>query len=216
MVYSQASGMAPLHPAEDTMTKAERHAAIRARAERAILALYHNATPNYPRLDDFEAERFDAWFEDAARHEIEYMNDGGAYPGNYAETLAHPANGGRYTSRDARTAYIRKGMADRALDRAKYATWEWTSERFGKLYQWGRGGRTLAPDRLVQQRGGSTFRLVRDYFETRTIAETVEGIRILESFNEHVRCWCQNVPDMFKEETEADATEAAGILEFAD
>lgn len=198
------------------MTKAQRHAAIRARAARAIAALYHNATPNYPRLDDFEAKRFEEWFDDAARQEIDYMNEGGAYPGDYAATLAHPANAGRYTSRAARNVYIAKQLAKRDEDRARYAPWEWTSHLFGKLYTWGRGGRTLAPEKLVKTGGGDSFGLRKDYFEDRPIREVTQAIRVLESFNQHVADWCQSVPDMFREETEADATEAAGILEFAD
>lgn len=198
------------------MTKAERHRAIRNRAERAVSALYHNATPTYPRLDDFAAKRFDDWFEDAARHEIDHINEGGSTPGDYAATLAHPANGGRYASPAARRRYVAKGLAERDLDRAKYAPWEWTTHLFGELYQWGRGGRTLAPEKLVKARGGSSFSLQTDYFEDQPIREVTHAIRVLESFNEHVRDWCKSVPDMFKEETEADAEEAAGILEFAD
>lgn len=198
------------------MTKAERHAAIRARAARAVAALYHNATPTYPRLDDAEAERFNDWFEDAARQEIDYIQSGGAYGQNYHRTLSARCNAGRYTSVAAQRRYVAKGLRAMAEDRARFAAWEWTSERFGELFQWGRGGRTLAPSKLVEQRGGSSFRLVRDYFDGCTIRETVEGIRILESFNQHVAGWCRAVPEMFKEETEADAEEAAGILEFMD
>lgn len=67
--------------------------------------------------------------------------------------------------------------------------WERIGE-YGTLYQYGRGGRTLAPDRLVEQRGGSSFRIREDYADDLPIGDVVELIRIVESFNAYVETWC--------------------------
>jgi hypothetical protein len=193
------------------MTKSQRHESIRERAREALRNLYHNATPDYPRLDDDAAEQFQAWFEDAATHEIEYMNDGGAYAGTesrYRQTLEAPCNAGKLKSARARAYYVAKGMRDmraersrcNALDSRESMTnclWETAAEEFGTLHTYGRGGRTLAPDGLISQRGGGSFAIREDYFDDVPIERVCEGIRILESFNRHVADWCASVPEMF-------------------
>jgi len=177
------------------MNKAQRHAAIGARAVRALENLYHNATPRYPRLDGEDAARFQSWFEDAAQCEIEYVAGGGAYGTDYHKTLEHSANAGRYKSEKARRYYVEKGLREYREDRQP---WERISE-YGKLYQWGRGGRTLAPDGLIKQHGGSSFSCREDYVDDRPIRDVVELIRIVESFNAYVKAWCESVPDMWAE-----------------
>ncbi len=84
-------------------------------------------------------------------------------------------------------------------ERAVVAAWERINE-WGTLYQWGRGGRTLAPDHLVRQCGGSSFALkVHEYDDGYSIADVVEAIRVFESFNAYVESWCRGVPDMWEE-----------------
>ena len=220
--------------------KSEHKALVRARAERAIADLYHNATPTYPRETYGRTDKeFNSRFGGAAEFEVEYLADGGSTPGDYRATLAHPANAGRYKSERARAYYIARGMRARDLERAdcgmltgwrvlewavlvnggkvggpqraalyvlhrKYpdikrndAQWERIGE-FGKLYQWGRGGRTLAPDGLVKTGGGSQFSMRKDC-EERSIADCIELIRIVESFNAYVAAWCAYVPEMWKD-----------------
>jgi hypothetical protein len=194
--------------------------------------LYHNATPNYPSLDDKEGAEFQAWFEDAAESEIDYLRDGGAYGTDYRKTLAAPCNAGRYQSEKARAYYIERGMRKmreerddcgalqgwhmvelaagnktlaRALKRIfrnrtpkrNNALWEFIGE-YGKLYQYGRGGRTLAPDDLVRSRGMS-WGIREDYAEEISIAACVRLIQIVESFNRYVAEWCRSVPEQWAE-----------------
>jgi len=204
--------------------KSQRHESIRERARDALRDLYHNATPRYPRLDDEEAEEFQSWFEGAAEFEIEYMGSGGAYGSDYARTLAAECNAGRYKSETARRYYIRCGMAkmqrERArcnnLDSRKAATdcqWERITE-FGKLYAWGRGGRTLAPDNLIRQRGGGSFSIKEDYCDDMPIGAVVDLIRIVESFNRAVNAWCDSVPELWKEEKESHMASRCEIAEL--
>lgn len=213
------------------MTKQERHEAIRERARAAIRNLYHNATPHFPRdLRGRSEDYAQQWFNDAAEQEIEYMQDGGATPGDYRETLEHPANAGKYHSEAARRFYVASKLRARDLERAdcgaltgwrvleiavlnsggrvrpgasrarvltarndaelerSNALWERISE-YGKLYTWGRGGRTLAPRDLVRERGGSGFSVREDYADEMRIASVVDLIRIVESFNAAVERW---------------------------
>lgn len=149
--------------------------AIRARARNALENLYHNATPTYPDFrNDFEADQFWNWFSEHGRHEIDYIEHGGAY--------AKASN---------------KGLKFSAiLERTKHR-WEFISQ-YGKLYQWGRGGRTLAPMDLIQQRGGSSFSIRYSIVEEWNIADLIELIQIVESFNSYVAAWCKCVPEEWK------------------
>lgn len=201
--------------------------ALLSRARAAVAALYHNASPAWPAPGDFgryESEFFD-WLGDEARHEIEYMNDGGAYGADYRATLGAECNAGRYSSEAARRRYIAKGLRAMELDRARGQLWEIAAQEFGTLYQYGRGGRTLAPDSLIKSYGGSSFGPKRDALAWRestgsgwgegyTAAGLTRAIQILESFNEHVRTWCEGVPEMWADYTrEREADEAAAALQ---
>jgi len=66
---------------------------------------------------------------------------------------------------------------------------------YGKVYTWGRGGRTLCPEGLIIQRGGCSFRVksVEDlemtYHELRTL------LKVLTEFNDKVESFCNTVTD---------------------
>ena len=199
------------------MNKQDRHAAIRERAQEALRDLYHNATPRYPRnVADEHQEIFEEWFQDAASFEIEYMQDGGAYGKNYRATLEHKCNAGKYASKAAQAYYVRKGMRSMQLDRAKGGKWERIAE-YGKLYTYGRGGRTLAPGKLVRMRGGSSFAIKEDYFDDLPIGACVDALLVIEAFNAYVADWCKSVPEMWaayvREELVATTDEAACLSE---
>lgn len=181
------------------MTKKERHERLRERASEAIRNMYHNATPRYPLLEDDEAETFQAWFNDAATFELEYIQDGGAYGSDYHATLSAPCNAGKYKSKAAQEYYVRCGMRKMRVERAKFAPWENIHE-YGTLYSYGRGGRTIAPDSLVQMRGGSSFSLRESLPDEMSIEACVDLIRTLESFNTYVENWNRNVPELWEEE----------------
>ncbi len=162
------------------------------RLDRALSDLYHNATPTYPDTqNDYEWDRFQSWFGDQASFEVEYLNDGGAagktpYSKFDKYKDAHPK--------------IRQIMYNRWL-RDRHPAEQITE--FGKLYTWGRGGRTLAPDKLIKQRGGGSFsiRSADDIIDSfgMTKFEIVDAITIIEAFNKYVEEWNKCVPDMWKE-----------------
>lgn len=112
------------------------------------------------------------------------------------------AAGNKSTARMVRKVYKSKEPT------RNNARWERISE-YGKLYQWGRGGRTLAPDDLITQHGGSSFS-IRDVVDDKSIAYLVELIQIVESFNAYVSAWCDSVPEQWAEiERERKAEERA-------
>ena len=181
--------------------KRDNKAMLRERARQALSNLYHNATPSYPDTrNDFEADQFQSWFEDAARFEVEYIQNGGAY-GNIqklASTMPMPK---------ARL-YARRAM----IERAQYAQWEKISQygdlkrtdsKRGLLYQYGRGGRTLAPEGLIKTGGGSSFRIKEEIADDWNTEALTELVLVLESFNKFVDAWCKDVPNLWKEEKKA-------------
>lgn len=76
--------------------------------------------------------------------------------------------------------------------------WECATE-YGKIYQYGRGGRTVAPADLVRTRGGSSFGMNEDYCEDRPIEACIRLIQVIESFNRYVTAWCKSVPEQWRE-----------------
>lgn len=197
--------------------KQSHHEAIRARLERALGDLYHNATPRHPRdLYGRAEDYYQGWFDDAARFEIEYLQGGGAYGTDYRRILEAPCNAGRYQSTKARAYYVRKGMRAMREERAHCGTrpdgtpnnaqWERITE-WGDLYQWGRGGRTLAPKGLITQHGGSNFSIAEGIAQQGSITSALDLLAVLESFNRYVRDWCRAIPDAWKEHCEFEDAE---------
>lgn len=199
------------------MRKADRHEAIRERARRAILNIYHNATPTYPCLDERGADRFQGWFEGLCEFEIEYLRGGGANGGDCQKMLESLRDVGRLKSQRARDYYVRwkirsikegQGRCNH-LDSRKHLTnawWECIVD-YGQLYQWGRGGRTLAPQALVRTHGGSSFSMREDYADEESIEECVRLIQVVESFNRYVGDWCRAVPEMWAEQVQFERAE---------
>lgn len=180
------------------MTKTERHESIRGRASEAILSMYHNATPKHPTLEDSECSEYEDWFYDAAQFEIEYIQSGGAYVDMPKDTTADHIEK-KYEN--PKTGYYarRKYFRDKVRERARYnCQWERISE-YGKLYQFGRGGRTLAPENLIHQGGGSSFSMDESAPDEMTISDCIELIVIVESFNRVVQAWCKAVPELWTE-----------------
>ncbi len=192
------------------MRKSERHDAVRARALRAIEDMYHNATlpsHGWPDTDesdpDCNSDAFDSWLSEEASAEIDYLSEG-PYGRNYRATLEHPVNTGRFKSEKARRFYVAKELRDMAADQERNA-WERISE-FGRLYQYGRGGRTVAPNSLWRD-GGSGHGPKRDAIEGMSQASLVELALIVESFNRVVRDWCESVPGNWRETCETRKSE---------
>lgn len=179
--------------------KREHKEMLRERAREAIRDLYHNATIIYPRELYGRSEEFASeWVAQSASDEIEYLAGGGAYGPDYAKTLRANCNAGRYKSERAQAFYVRAKMRAMREERSRYAMHEWITD-YGRLYQWGRGGRTLAPADLVRTGGGSRFSMREDYADELPTEALTRLIRVLEAFNRYVGQWCAGVPEQWRE-----------------
>jgi hypothetical protein len=103
------------------------------------------------------------------------------------------AAGNKELARDMRKLEKKYGPLKRGNSQ-----WERINE-YGKLYQWGRGGRTLAPKDLIRQGGGGSFSIREDYADELPAVAVVDLIRVVESFNATVESWCAGVPEMWRE-----------------
>jgi hypothetical protein len=141
------------------------------RLEVALRDMYHNATPHHPysMLEDNECGEYHEWFSEAASQEISYISEGLGL------------------SRKEWAKEARKGFPHNER-------FFWLVQRiteWGKLYQWGRGGRTLAPYELVKTGGGSNFRVLDgDDFIDNNNEYLTDMVQVLEAFNTYVGQWC--------------------------
>lgn len=135
------------------------------RLDNALKDLYHNASPNCWSINDETGNFFDYVCEEGSRA-IEYIEDGlgGVYERQIKLGFTH----------NERYFWLVSRITE-----------------YGKLYQWGRGGRTVAPNQLVSQRGGSSFRIksAYDLYMDMTKTEITDMIQVLEAFNHYVRDW---------------------------
>lgn len=168
--------------------------ALLSRLDDALTNMYHNATPSYPN-DVEEGDHFDEWLSDVGQREIEYIQDGlGVLPETWKK-------------------YKRMGFPPQE----RYYWLVGRITEWGKLYQWGRGGRTLAPEDLVKTGGGSSFRVKdSDYFEDMSNADLTDMIQVVEAFNKYVETWNKGIPEMWKEEKEERKTDEDRRLEMID
>lgn len=152
--------------------------ALLKRLDNALRELYHNATPNHPRnVPESLWETYNTAFNMWAECEIDYIQSGFAHT---AKEYKRFARLGVYPCE----AVLREARIVQLL------------ENMGKLYTWGRGGRTLAPNGLINQRGGSSFSVKSaSHFEDWCNAALVELVQQVEAFNEYVERWnsCENL-----------------------
>lgn len=174
--------------------KTENKELLERRAENALLNLYHNATPSWPRFDsDKEAEIFWNWLEDQASCEIDYLNSGGAW-GERSSMAAYFDK--KYKAPRTAIYALKKWLRARDYEQSKYARHERITD-YGKLYTWGRGGRTLSPDGLIC--GGAYWRIDLAAAEEWPAAKLVELILVVEAFNAYVEAWNKGVPQLWAE-----------------
>lgn len=215
------------------------------RLDEALSNLYHNASPHHPyqELSEDQWRNYYCWFEDVARFEIEYIQDGGPYPHEESinsawATKKYP----RPSQMAARVRFVQHNNRKRLIDMARPGgmfrpqTLAWGNigatreipyvvpegsytfpsndlwcriSEYGKLYQWGRGGRTLAPEGLIRTGGGSSFSIRPAEDHDDDYEALVELCMIVESFNAYVKTWCSrdNLEGMWKDYRDAEAEE---------
>lgn len=159
--------------------------AICDRLNTALLDMYHNATPNYPwglmeKYDTFthKGEAIDI-FNIEASFELSYLNEGGSCGLTPYGQMKHNADKSPEHKRLLNRKYRRDTATDKWLPILEY----------GKLYQWGRGGRTVAPDGLITMCGGSGFSIKQFDCDSMNNADAVKLIQAIEAFNSYIVRW---------------------------
>lgn len=183
--------------------------ALLQRAERAVMRLYHLATPTWPADFGPYAADFDQWLGHEGADALNELNR--------PYLASSPGLTASERFRDPMTARVARRLAcERARREAEAYPAARVVELFGELYTWGRGGRTVAPDRLVQGRGGSSFALSASYLDGWSAERLTEAVRVLEAFGAEVAAWNAAVPERWADYTAemvaADASRARAIL----
>lgn len=155
-----------------------------ARLDTALRNMYHNATPHQPRNIPQELwDVYDQWFYDQASFEVEYISDGLGM---------------------TKQEYLKQQKIG-FDDNERYYWLVSRITEFGKLYTWGRGGRTLAPNDLIKMRGGSSFSIrAADNWQEYSNEHITDMIEVIEAFNRYVHEWNSkdNLAEMWKYECE--------------
>ena len=76
-------------------------------------------------------------------------------------------------------------------------------KQYGPVHTFGRGGRTVAPDKLIVSRGGSSFRVARTEDLDLTPLEARKLLKNVNEFNRSVVAWNKHVPEMWRDAVEA-------------
>lgn len=67
--------------------------------------------------------------------------------------------------------------------------------KYGEVYAWGRSGATLAPESLIDQKGGGSFRIKKAEDLELTVSQKRHLLKTLVKFNKLVRSFCSEVSD---------------------
>lgn len=148
------------------------------RLDQALRNMYHNATPDHPSVPQELWASYDTSFAMWAECEIEYISDNlGSTPGEYAKARKRG-----WPHKGERNAWLVSCITE-----------------YGDLLTWGRGGRTLAPNQLVTQRGNARN---GDDFADTCNAELTHMIQVIEAFNSYVTQWNsrENLEYLWREE----------------
>lgn len=141
------------------------------RLDRALSNIYHNATLHIPMSIDDPDGKFSEFISEEGSREIEYIEGGLGCSNEYwkKQTKLGFAHNERYF-----------WLVTRITE-------------FGELFQWGRGGRTVAPENLINSRGGSYFRIKdSSYFEGMSNLDLTDMIQVIEAFNTYIEKWCSS------------------------
>lgn len=174
------------------------HARIIAALNAALEGLYHNATiHNWP--DDVDGcESFYDWLIDAGPREVDYLDNGGPCGlESYATFELVKRDAEKYASPRARAYYLK--LKHRQYLAESGAHIEGRAHKYGPIYSYGRGGRTIAPDSWVNNRYRS-FQ-ARQYAPDDLSSERAsEALRDVLAFNAYIAAWCAGAGDVYHEE----------------
>lgn len=183
----------------------EHYCALHDRATAALKAMYHNATLSFEGIKDEDWSDFHEWVSFTAEVEIQELNEGGAYG---SDEIMGPYIRGKYKSPAAQRRAWRMYEDNKRHEQNECARHERIIE-YGKIYTWGRGGRTIGPDRLIT--GQMYWRI--DYEKADLpFGDLTDLVLTVEAWNEFVEEWCAGIVHWYydekKERAANDAWEA--------
>lgn len=161
------------------------------RLDKALRNLYHNATPHHPSVPDKLWNAYWDSFNFWAECEVDYISDG--LGGTNKEYEKERKKG--WPNKGEREAWLVSRITE-----------------FGKLYTWGRGGRTLAPNGLINMRGGSSFGIKSACtWDEYSNEHLTDMIQVIEAFNDYVQRWNskENLARMWQKECQHERSELA-------
>jgi hypothetical protein len=180
-------------------TKSERRAALLRRLNRALSNVYHNATiPFHDWQDECPHLPADDWMQWHASGAMEYLREYHAVTGAGAACIYYTGAGTCRASRIMVEPDPMPGLTG-----------------WGTIYQYGRGGRTVAPYGWINKRGVSWgIRDAEDLTGGLNAARIAELIRCVEGFNAHVEAECADFPRAYAEAVAAATADADDHLEL--
>ena len=139
----------------------------------ALEKVYHNATLSYPRDFGQFAADFEQWLTGEIESFFYFLREQGA-----EETMS----------------IIGLDEWARSVDRK-------TGKSECNVYTYGRGGRTVAPAKWIDQRGATANMMTGPALELSN-ARASDLLRIVDAFNAYIGTWCRNVPARWEAYTE--------------
>ncbi len=95
-------------------------------------------------------------------------------------------------------------IASMAIDDLKYdEIFGALVKDYGPIYTYGRGGRTVAPSKLIIGKGGSSFRTATVNDLDIEPLEARSLLRLLREFNRSVKAWNKCLPEQWDDHVEA-------------
>lgn len=159
--------------------------------------IYHNATIRQWPDDIPGCPAFFDWLGDAGSYEVDYLNGGGATGPDCYTTFEHiKREAAAFKSDAARARFLRMKRRDYLRDRA--AGIESRIHYYGRIYSYGRGGRTLAPDEWII--GRREFSAKQYDYEDLTAEQAADTLRDVREFNAYIRSWCDHAAESYREE----------------
>lgn len=170
--------------------KSEQRELVIARLETALENVYHNATIDYPSLDDddlFSAD-FEGWLQGEVESAFDNIQSYDKWGSNRRSVFCK-----RWGQQEIPKKYVRRSNLlnpDRLYGINEY----------GPIYSYGRGGRTVAPEQWTNRHGGSSFSIKKaeDMTDRWTYDSVVQLVLLVEAFNAHVEDFCNRIKDGWK------------------
>lgn len=181
----------------------------------ALKNLYHNATLHKWSDDVPGCISFFDFVQLSGEMDLHYINDGGAVGSVPYDLMDHVKREAaeKYKSEAARARFLRLKRKQYNREKSEYFE-NYLKELYGPVCSYGRGGRTLAPEKWVNNayRGFSAVQYDGEADGggySLSAERAADMLRDVLAFNAWVRAWCDNAPESYREDSHYRLEEAA-------